>query len=64
MTISDIAIHPKSRLRNTSWQDHNITTHTHTQKKVYDKLISENQTRSKSKVTQNDSKNVEMTIKL
>ena len=60
MTISDIRIHPKSRQRNTSWQDHNITTHT---QKVYDKLISENQRRSKSKVTQNDSKNVEMTIK-
>ena len=27
MTISDITIHPKSRQRNTSWQDHNITTH-------------------------------------
>lgn len=34
--------------------------------KVYDKLkmISENQTRSKSKVTQNDARNVEMTIKI
>ena len=59
MTISDITIHPKSRQRNTSWHDHNINTH---RTKVYDKLISENQTRSKSKVTQSDSKNVEMTI--
>ena len=34
--------------------------------KVYDKLkmISENQTRSKSKVTQNDARNVEMTTKI